>query len=203
MEEVESPVNGKIRVIKSLGLGTYIQVDGLTQSGGVLRDIWKKVLKKVHQSPITVHRTLILGLGGGTAANLVRKYWPKSKITGVDVDEVFVNLGKKYLGLEKVNVEIKIEDGYQFVKRQTRGKKYDLVLIDMYIGYEVPKKFTTKEFVRSIKSLLTEDGVAVFNRLYHGDKTAIAEKFVKKLERVFSKVNPVYPEANVMFLCSQ
>ena len=31
LEEVESGINGKIKVVKSLGLGTYIQVEGLTQ----------------------------------------------------------------------------------------------------------------------------------------------------------------------------
>jgi len=69
LKEIESPINGKIQVVRSLGLGTYIQVGGLTQSGGILEGVWRKPLKKVYQSLITNHQSLILGLGGGTACD--------------------------------------------------------------------------------------------------------------------------------------
>ena len=48
LEEVESPINGKIAVTRSLAFGTYISVGGLTQSGGVLKNIWKKERISLH-----------------------------------------------------------------------------------------------------------------------------------------------------------
>ena len=36
LEKKKSKINGEIKVVKTLGLGTYIQVNGLTQSGGVV-----------------------------------------------------------------------------------------------------------------------------------------------------------------------
>jgi len=197
LEEVASPLNGKIRVVKSLGLGTYIQVEGLTQSGGVVETIWRQTLKKVSKSLATNHQTLILGLGGGTAAKLVRKYWPQAKVTGVDIDPVIVGLGKKYLGLK--NIEIVIADAQKFVD-ETK-EKFDLIIIDTYVGYQYPAKFENIEFLELVLGLLTAHGLAVFNRLYFDKQRPAVVKFGKKLENIFSKVEYFYPQANLMFLC--
>jgi len=106
----KSKYNGKIVVSKSLGFGTYIQAEGLTQSGGIVETIWKSTLRKIHNSKFVIHNSLILGLGGGTAAKLIRKNWPDAKITGVDIDPAMVELGKKHLRLDEFGVEIKIGD---------------------------------------------------------------------------------------------
>lgn len=205
LEEVESPVNGKIQVVKSLAFGTYIQVEGLTQSGGVVLDVWRTTLKKLKRQSLTVNHCLILGLGGGSAAKLVRKFWPDAKITGVEIDPVMVELGKKYLGLGKVGADVIVEDAENFlltISHQPLVIGYDLILVDLYIGHEVPKKFTTEEFIKLVKGLLAKEGLAVFNRLYYVEKRKEAEVFHRKLIHAFKKVRPIYPEANVMYVCS-
>jgi spermidine synthase len=201
LEEIESPINGKIVVLKSLGLGTYIQVEGLTQSGGVMHGVWRTTLKKIKNRRQEVKDSLILGLGGGTAASLIKKYWPEITITGVDIDPVIVDLGKKYLGMPEV--ERVIGDAYEYCQQQEKSeKRYDLILVDVYVGYEVPKKFQREKFIKLVKSLLTKNGIIVFNRLYFDEKRSLAMKFSKKLEKIFPKVETVFPEANIMFICS-
>jgi len=205
LEDIKSPINGRITVVKNLGMKPYIQVGGLTQSGGVVKGVWKNTLKKVASSKEQVARVLILGLGGGTVAGLVRKFWLEAKITGVEIDPIFVALGKKYLGLDEKEIEIVIGDAQEFISVHGKRKTvhYDLILVDMYIGDEVPKKFETLSFMKKVKRLLSKDGSIVFNRLYYGTKRSEAVKFGKLLEKVFSKVNVHYPEANVMFICKQ
>lgn len=200
IDEKDSLINGRVVVVRSAGLGTYIQVEGLTQSGSVVYEIWDTTLKKVKKLKPEMSDALILGLGGGSAAKLVRKYWKNSKIIGVDIDPVFVEFGKRYMGLDKVNADIYIQDAIEFIKGNTN--KYDLILIDMYIGYEVPEEFTKNSFIKNIKSMLNTNGVAIFNRLYFEDKRKLAEQFGDKLGKEFSKVERIYPEANVIFLCS-
>lgn len=203
LEEIDSPINGKIQVVKSLGFGTYIQVEGLTQSGGVVYDVWKATLRQVQRRKRIVHRCLILGLGGGSAATLVHKFWPQAKITGVDIDPVMVELGTRYLALGGGDVDTVIADAYKYSKQlSVSSNHFDLILIDLYVGYEVPQKFETEEFIKLVGSLLASDGSAVFNRLYFGEKRAEAVKFGEKLKKIFPKVEYFYPEANVMFLCS-
>jgi spermidine synthase len=200
LQEVNSPINGKIRVVKSLGLGTYIQVENLTQSGGIITGIWKKTLRKIPTKK-EIRNVLILGLGGGTAAMLIRKYWPPAKITGVDIDPLMVKLGRKYLGLK--DLKVVIADAETFLSAgKDKKTKYDLIIGDTYVGYEFPKKFEDAKFLSMIKQRLSVAGVAVFNRLYMADKRPAAVKFGEKLEKVFERVEAFYPEANVMFFCS-
>ncbi len=203
LKQTISSFNGEIKVVKTLAFGTYIQVEGLTQSGGVMYSVWKTVLKKVKKDREKVKNTLILGLGGGDAARLIRKYWPDAKITGVEIDPIMIELGKKYLGLDKLDIKIVIKDALEFLtEHQTPNTKhYDLVLIDIYVGYEVPKKFTETQFIKRILDVTDKNGLVIFNRLYFGDKRKLAEIFHRELIKVFKKVRPIYPEANVMYLC--
>jgi len=216
LEKAESSINGRIIVEKSLAWGTYISASGLTQSGGIINDIWKKPLKRISnfssrgrsasggQFPIS--NVLILGLGGGTVAKLVKRYWPEVKITGVDIDPMMVELGKKYLELDRTGIEIVIEDAFKYVEKQSKFKsknKFDLVLVDLYIGDNYPVKFESENYIQLVRSVLANGGVTVFNRLYYGEKRPEAMKFCEKLGKVFKKVDIVFPEVNVMFLCSK
>ena len=190
LEERTSKYNGSLRVVRSWGLGTYIQSDGLTQSGGVVEDFWKQTLRKVKSKGLKVKDVLILGLGGGTVAKLVRKIWPDAKITGIEIDPIMVSLGKKYLDLDKYNVDIKICDANNYSLITNR---YDLVIVDTYFG---------DKFVDLSKMKLNKSKIVVFNRLYYKDKKSEAEKFGEKLKKIFKNVEVFRPITNLMYICS-
>ena len=189
LEEKNSKYNGKLKVVRTWGMGTYIQAGGLTQSGGIVESIWKSTIKRIKKEEIKT--CLVLGLGGGTVAKIIQKNWSGVKITGVDIDLTIVELGKKYLGLE--NVQIKIKDAYSF---DTKG--YDLVIVDVYRGDNFPEKFEDEKFLKK----LSKNKLVIFNRLYYGDKRPMAVKFGLKIQKIFKKVEYFYPEANLMFICS-
>ncbi|HBR71951.1 MAG TPA: hypothetical protein DEA27_04110 [Candidatus Moranbacteria bacterium] len=133
---------------------------------------------------------LILGLGGGTVSKLLRNKYPDAKITGVEIDPLMIELGKKYLDLDKYDIDIQIADAFVFLKNNR--KKYDLVIVDTYLGDKV---------VEIARSDLAINGVTIFNRLYYGDKRPDTVRFGNRLEKIFKKVTWFYPEANLMFLC--
>lgn len=197
LEERESKYNGYLRVLKTWGMGNYIQANGLTQSGGIVESIWKSTLKQIKDKqslPLRgkeINKILILGLGGGTLAKLLRKKYPTSKITGVEIDQIMIELGKKYLDLDKYNIDIKIEDTNKF-----KFGEYDLVIVDMYSGDNFPKEFESEEFLKK----LTKYKTVIINRLYFGDKRPDTVRFGNKLEKIFKKVTWFYPEANLMFI---
>ncbi|MCH7641293.1 fused MFS/spermidine synthase [Patescibacteria group bacterium] len=204
LEEVESPVNGKVRVVQSIAWGNHVQVGKLTQSGGVVFDVWQATLRKVRKMKPEIQDCLILGLGGGSAARLVRRYWKEAEIIGVEIDPIMIDLGMRYLGLSRLGVDIKVEDAREFAKNQVKdNKKYDLVLVDVYVGDKVPEDFEKDEFIELAKKLVNDDGLIVFNRLFYGEKKGEAFLFRKKLEKYFPNITPVYPEANVMFVCQK
>ena len=198
LEERESKYNGHLRVVKTLGMGIYIQADGLTQSGGIVERIWKQTLNQItiHKSPVT--NCLVLGLGGGTLAKLLRKKYPNAKITGVEIDSIMIELGKKYLNLDKYNIDIKIQDAIDFLKKNK--KRYDLLIVDTYLGDKVVE-------ITGLHPAIAE--ITVFNRLYFGDKRPDTVRFGDKLEKIYKQSLPLrgkrvtwfYPEANLMFIC--
>ena len=211
--EVDSPINGKLTVIRDLAWGTYIKVQGITQSGGVVRDVWKSTLKKLKRQISDVKTCLILGLGGGSAAKLVGKFWPEVRITGVEIDPIMIKLGEKYMDLDKTKTKVIIEDAFEFCTSHWPASPiqggslstvhYDLILIDLYIGDKMPKKFEQKRFFRLVSGLLNEGGVAIFNRLYFGDKRPGTMRFGDRLGKIFSEVTAISPEANIFFVCSK
>jgi spermidine synthase len=81
-------------------------------------------------------------------------------------------------------------------------KNYNLVIVDLYNGDKFPEQFENEEFLKIVKSHLTDGGMVVFNRLYFGDKRPQTVKFGNKLKDFFPRVEWFYPEANLMFLCS-
>ena len=182
LETRKSKYNGEIVVKKTLGLGTYIQVGGITQSGKIIEQIWKKALKRVKNEKI--ESCLVLGLGGGSVAGLLRKYFPKAKIIGVEIDPVMVGLGKKYLGLNDNNVEIIIQDAKTY---KLPANTYDLVIVDTYLG---------REYVEIAGALLAGSGIVMVNKLGSYD-----ENFKKKLEKLFGSVETVEPLANTIYIC--
>lgn len=206
IEETHSDINGVVRVLENTVWGNFIQVGdnvgSLTQSGGLVAEVWTASLSKIQDPNSKFQNVLILGLGGGSAARLVRKNWPESKITGVEIDSIMVDMGMKYLGLSEAKVDIKIQDGIEFCNSEiAKNAKYDLILIDVYHGDEVPFDFNTPEFVSKVFELSSDTGTAIFNRLYDGAKRGEALLFKKEIEKYFKISDIVYPEANVMFIC--
>lgn len=195
LEERESKYNGHLRVVNTWGMGNYIQANGLTQSGGIVESIWKSALKKIKDSKNQkIKNILILGLGGGTLAKLLRKKYPTAKITGVEIDPIMVELGTRHLGLDTSDIEVKIQDVNDYC---LMPNAYDLVIVDMYNSDSFPKEFESDDFLKKLVKFPT----VIINRLYYGDKRPDTVRFGKKLEKIFKKVTWFYPEANLMFLC--
>ncbi len=190
LEERESKYNGHIRVLRTWGMGTYIQSDGLTQSGGIVESIWRQTLENINFKKLNAKSILILGLGGGTVAKLLRKKYPKANIIGVEIDPIMIELGRKYLDLDKYDLDIKICDAVKFLKNNR--KKYDLLIVDTYLG----DKFVE---ITGLHPVIAE--ITVFNRLYFKNKKQEAIDFGKKLETMYRNVTWFYPTTNLMFIC--
>ena len=200
LKTIYSPINGKIEVIKSLAFGTYISIGGLTQSGGIVYEIWKKTLGRIKKQKPDVKNCLILGLGGGSVSKIIKKYYPNAKITGVEIDKNMIKLGEKYLELR--DIKSIVDDAYSFSQKELRTKnKYNLIIVDLYLGDKFPEKFETNEFLETIKRLLFREGMVIFNRLYYDKKRKEAILFANRLQKIYNNVEYFYPEANLMLIC--
>jgi len=117
LETVNSPINGEISVVEDFVGHREIKIGGITQSGWLVRKLWKVGITAIKSKQLTLNNCLILGLGGGDAAKIINKKWPKARITGVEIDQKVVEVGKKYFGLDKIkNLEIVVGDAIDYVE---------------------------------------------------------------------------------------
>lgn len=197
--KTHSKISGEIKIEELLGVYT-LHVQGLIQSGGIVKGIWKKPIKNVQMLKYSnAQRCLVLGLGGGTVVQLIKVYFPKAKIVGVEIDPEIIKIAKKYFGLGKVSdLEIVNADAFDYVKK-ARGV-FDLIIVDLYLGNKFPHQAEQSKFLVQIKKLLEPQGVVVINRLK--SKKNNLEFFENKLKNNFSRVNLVKSATNLFFLVS-
>jgi spermidine synthase len=75
---------------------------------------------------------LILGLGGGSAARLVRALAPDASIVGVEFDAAVVRAARRHFGLGALGVEVVRGDARAYLERTRR--RFDLVIDDVFVG---------------------------------------------------------------------
>lgn len=98
-------------------------------------------------------KTLICGLGGGVLVNEFEDL--DFEVDVCDFDSRMEYVSKKYFNLsEKSNIYI--DDARHFIKKSS--KKYDIVVLDLSFGENVPSNVFTYECFKEIKKLLNKDG---------------------------------------------
>lgn len=180
LEEIHSPINGKIVVEKFHGK-ISVKVDRLTQSGELVENLWREGLKNLSINPKNI---LILGFGSGTLGILLSNKFPYAKLFGIEIDQFMIDIGKKYFEINSIkNLVIKITDAELYIDKI--NGKFDLIIVDTYLGEDFPEKFENEIFLKKIEEKLSSDGMVIFNRLSYANHVFEAEKFLDKLTKIF------------------
>ena len=221
VDKYQSPINGEILVYEDLFGKHSMRIGGVSQSGGLVEDIWRIAIRQIFNFKFEIlnqfskdanFKCLILGLGCGNSAKLVSQKWPEAKITGVEIDSVVVEIGKKYFGLDKIpNLKISIGDVFKILDegekcemcREVRSEKWDLILIDLYLGKDFPKEAESEDFINNLKNILSDQGIVVFNRFYWREYKKQAKNFEEKLKKYFSKVWTKRTVSNLLIFCQR
>ncbi len=75
---------------------------------------------------------LVLGLGGGSAARVVRALAPNAVITGVEYDADVVAAARKHFALDELHIEVIVADARDFLRSEKRS--FDFIIDDIFIG---------------------------------------------------------------------
>lgn len=184
IETISSSFNGAI-IVKEFFGKKYIEVGGLMQSGKIPHDLFTKGFRQLGiTSSDHPNKILILGVGGGTVISILHSMFPHSSICAVDIDPVIVEVGRKYFGWGTIE-NTKIIIGDVFDDRLSMGDKYDLIVIDLFRGYEIPTAMSDMKFLKKLKKKLSKNGCVIFNRLYFQKYKIEADLFLDKLSKIY------------------
>jgi hypothetical protein len=102
--------------------------------------------------------TLLLGLGGGSIA---KQFINRGFSVDVcELDKRIAYVAKHYFYLDN-KVNITIDDARHYIR--TCPKKYDIIVLDMFKGEEIPNHVFTKESLEEMKNMLNPNGTILVN----------------------------------------
>ncbi len=177
-------------------------VNGIQQTGVYTEKLWKKGVQLWSASHSFIPKDiLVFGVGGGTLFHIFHKLYPQSHVTGVDIDEEIIRIGKKYFGLESLNnVSLICQDARLFANNKKNIGYFDLVVLDIYIGNNVPEFVTTRKFLVAINELLRKNGSLVINYFSFHDQREKSNSLKVILSDIFHHVYMVRVLNNVLFV---
>jgi len=77
-------------------------------------------------------RVLVLGLGGGSVARVVRALAPRATIVGVEMSGAVLRAARRHLDLDRLAVEVVQADAREYLARCRR--RFDVVIEDVFLG---------------------------------------------------------------------
>jgi len=95
--------------------------------------VWDALVAPLLLLPPARRRSvLILGLGGGSAARIVRALAPRAEIVGVEIDPEVVRAAREHFDLDEVGVRIVETDARSYLGRTRR--QFDAIFEDVFVG---------------------------------------------------------------------
>lgn len=128
----------RVRVHRSARGDRRLEIDGTFASvwraeGAATGSVWDALVAPLLLlPPARRRRVLVLGLGGGSAARLVRAVAPRAAIVGVEKDPAVVAAARRHFGLDALGVEVACDDALAALARERR--RFDLVIEDCFVG---------------------------------------------------------------------
>ena len=169
IEERKSYVSGKIEILYANGK-YVLDTAHVNYSFGGLHKVFQKVFNRFDIKQREIKNVLMLGFGCGSVASILQDEYHKNlEIVGVEKDEVVIELAKKYFSIDKYkNLSLHCEDAYDFVQRS--NKKFDLIVMDVFVDIDLPDKFTDELFLSSVNKLLSDKGILFYNLVIYNEK---------------------------------
>lgn len=109
---------------------------------------------------------LVLGMGTGTFAQECQKYFPATRITGVEIDEKITALAHEYFALSDA-IPVATYDGRAYLAADEN--LYDVIMVDAYQDITIPFQMSSVEFFALVRAHLKAGGVMVVNMNMRGE----------------------------------
>jgi hypothetical protein len=152
-------------------------------SYGSLHKVFRKALDAEGLKVIELKPVLILGLGAGSVSHILHQEWKYDvQITGVEKDPAVIDAGWKYFGLgDDPRLEIVKADARDYVA--TCSSSYGLVIVDLFIGKDVPPQFEEEYFWSRLGRIVKKPGMLLFNKMVYDEASRAQSAHLQDLAR--------------------
>lgn len=201
----------RIDVFDSKEFGRFLTLDGYMMLTEKDEFIYHEMIVHV---PMAVHpnvkKVLVIGAGDGGVIRELTRYETIESIDMVEIDELVVEVCKKYLpltscSLDDKRVNITYQDGLKFIR--SCENEYDLIIVDSTDPFGPGEGLFTKEFYGNCYKALKEDGIIVNQHespFYSEDALAMQRAHKRIVEsfgisKVYQAHIPTYPSGHWLF----
>ena len=128
----------------------------------------------------------ILGNGAGTVARGYVRFFPGTRIDGVEIDPELNEVGRRLFDLRGPDLHLHAADARPFLRNAAR--RWDVILVDAYRQPYIPFYLATEEFFRLVRSRLNPRGIVILN-VGHPERSDGLEKVLTAtMRRAFPTV---------------
>ncbi len=157
-------------------------------SFGSLHRVMSNAFYRVKIGERGIANVLLLGVGCGSVPVLLfEEFKMDCNMTAVEIDEKVIDLAKKHFNIQRFDkLKLVCTDALEFV--QQCDSKFDLVIVDLFIDNKVPVQFESHEFLITLKKLMSDKSILLFNKIIEIENgMASFNRLMKNFENIFGK----------------
>lgn len=172
-------------------------------SGG----IWDLLMLPVFfTEPRNIKRVLVLGVGGGTVIQQLKRYSGAKEIIGVELNPIHILLARKYFGVTKPLAELHHADAVKWLNEYD-GPPFDMIIDDLFgekNGEPVRAVPASATWMQLLASNLAANGILVMNFIgtaaIRQSAYVTSDSINKKFSSAFQFTLPQYDNVIAAFL---
>ena len=115
--------------------------------------------------PASIHRVLVLGVGGGAVIQQIRQFVQPDTVVGIELNPVHLSVARRFFAVKGKGVELIRANAVDWIK-QYQGPPFDIIIDDLFGDVDgEPQRavYAGPEWVRSLTDCLSGNGMIVSN----------------------------------------
>jgi spermidine synthase len=147
-------------------------------------------------------RVAILGNAAGTTARAYERFFPATRVDGVEIDAELSEIGRRFFDMSNPRLHLYHEDARPFLRRIDAA--YDAISVDAYRQPYIPFYLTTVEFFELARERLRPGGVLIVNAGHPRGQDDLEKVLAATIAEVFPEVlrDPIEP-TNTLIVASR
>jgi spermidine synthase len=147
-------------------------------------------------------RVAILGNAAGTTARAYERFFPATRVDGVEIDAELSEIGRRFFDMNNPRLYLYHEDARPFLRRI--DATYDAISVDAYRQPYIPFYLTTVEFFELARERLRPGGVLIVNAGHPRGQDDLEKVLAATIAEVFPEVlrDPIEP-TNTLIVASR